>query len=314
MFLSIIVPAYNVENYLKKCISSLLKQDVDDYEIIILNDCSTDKTLEIAKSFDDQKITIIDKKINSGLSDTRNIGMTLAKGEYIMFVDSDDSISENCLGKIADFINEKKPDIVYLNYNLIKNGQSTKIKHFSADCNKIYEAHDFFKGELSNRLLPIAACFAVYKKSFIVENDLKFQVGYLHEDELWTPLCLMKAKTVGTLDCYFYNYFIRENSITQKKDKTKNGIDLLHIAEKLDVEATGIANSCLKRLLENHVAMIYMKAVSRGNLCKTVYNKEIDRLFPVQRAYYLKDRLKSFLFLCSPYVYSRIDQKFGNNI
>ena len=314
MFLSIIVPAYNVENYLKKCIDSLLIQNIDDYEIIILNDCSTDATLEVAKSFNDKKIRVIDKKTNTGLSDTRNIGIEYASGEYIMFVDSDDSISENCLREIADFISIEKTDIVYLKYNLVKNGYSKKIEHFSSDSNKVYEASEFLKRELANRILPIAACFAVYKKSFLVENGLKFQVGYLHEDELWTPMCLLKAKRVGTLDCYYYNYIIRENSITQKKNKTKNGIDLLRIAKTLDGEADEITDSWLKKLFKNHVAMIYMKAVSRGNLCKTEYNKEINRLFPIRREYFFKDKLKSFFFLCNPYVYSKIDKRYGNNI
>lgn len=314
VFLSIIVPAYNVEKYLNKCINSILSQDTDDYEVIIVNDCSTDSTLEIAKSFCDKKISIINKKTNTGLSDTRNTGLKYAKGKYIMFVDSDDYLSKNSLKKIIDFTDKYNPDIVYMKYNLVRNEVVERKEHFFSESNKVYSASEFFKHELSNRVLPIAACFAIYKKSFLDNNNLKFQEGYLHEDELWTPLCLLRSRTVGTLDCYFYNYVIREGSITQKKDKTKNGRDLLEISKMLDYEVKSVSDPELKKLLKNHIAMIYMKAVSRGNLWGTIDKKNISRVFPINRACFFKDRLKSVLFFFTPYLYCKLDRKYGNNI
>ena len=97
MFLSIIVPAYNVERYIDKCVDSLEEQNIDDYEIIIINDCSTDNTINVIKRRAKCNIRIINKEINTGLSDTRNIGIESANGEYIMFVDSDDYIETNII-------------------------------------------------------------------------------------------------------------------------------------------------------------------------------------------------------------------------
>ena len=314
MFLSIIVPAFNVENYIKKCIESIQNQDIDDCEIIIVNDCSTDKTMEIIQNLQSDNVVIINKTKNTGLSDTRNIGMAAAKGEYIMFVDSDDFLSNNVLKEIKSFVIKNKPDIVYLNYLINRKNNIIKVRNFCCEGNTIYEGSEFLKKQLTKRILPIPACFAVYKRNFINENNIRFKIGILHEDELWTPTCIMKAKKIGTLDLFFYNYVIRENSITQKKDKTKNGLDLLSISIALDNMTENINDNSLKTLLKNHVAMIYMKAVSRGKLFRKEFKKQVDRKFPLKRAYYLKDKLKAFIFFISPHLYCCIDRKFGNNI
>lgn len=315
MFLSIVVPAYNVEKYIDRCIDSLENQNIEDYEIIIINDCSTDDTLNIVNKRVKQNVKVIDKKTNTGLSDTRNIGIEVACGEFIMLVDSDDYIQENVLLEIKKFvlINDK-PDVVYLGYYLEKNGEVIKHRGFISDINTVFMGKDFLKSELKNRCLPIPACFAIYKKEFLLNNNMRFAKGLLHEDELWTPIILDKAERVGTMGLFFYHYQIHENSITQKKDKTKNGLDMLTICNILSVYASQIEDLELKRLMNNHIAMIYMKGMCRGRLYRREYKSNINRFFPLQNAYFIKDRIKSIIFAFNMKVYYYLDIRLGHNI
>lgn len=315
MFLSIVVPAYNVEKYINRCISSLEKQNIKDYEIIIINDHSEDNTINIVNTRAENNIRILNKPVNTGLSDVRNIGIEAAMGEFIMFVDSDDYIEPNVLLDIKKFVlKHNKPDVVYLGYYIENNGEVNKKKGFISKTNCIFPGITFLKNELYNRCLPIPACFAIYKKDFLVANDLRFAYGLLHEDELWTPIVLLTATTVGTMDLYFYHYLIREDSITQKKDKTKNGLDLLKISEFLSFIISKVEDLELKRLMNNHIAMIYMKSMCRGQLYRKQYKKSINRFLPLKKAYFLKDKIKAIIFAINLKLYYYLDLKLGHNI
>ncbi|MCG9533285.1 glycosyltransferase family 2 protein, partial [Providencia rettgeri] len=117
---SVIIPVYNTEIYLMKCINSIINQTLKDIEIIIVNDGSTDNSLAIIHSFSDDRITVINK-INGGLSSARNMGIAQAKGEYILHVDSDDWIDENyCLDTVT-FAKKHNVDIVLTNLKLLWN-------------------------------------------------------------------------------------------------------------------------------------------------------------------------------------------------
>ena len=114
--LSIIIPCYNVEKYIDECINSVLEQDVNSYEILLINDGSTDNTLNILESYrKNSKIKVINQQ-NGGLSKARNIGLLNAKGEYILFLDSDDFIEKKSLNKILEFIKKNSLDILAFNF------------------------------------------------------------------------------------------------------------------------------------------------------------------------------------------------------
>jgi len=227
MLFSIIVPIFNVEQYLEQCISSLITQDISNYEIILIDDCSTDKSGIIAQEWSkkDSKISYYRKKVNSGLSDTRNYGIKVAKSDYILFIDSDDYIDKNVLGSLKSIIiKNNRPDIVYLGYYLEKQGKYEKKYNYFCDKNVLMNSRQFMKKELQQRNLPIAACFAVYRRQYIIDHTLLFKTGIYHEDELWSPQILYNSNLVYISDMIFYHYVIRQGSITTSKDKTKNGI------------------------------------------------------------------------------------------
>ena len=118
MLLSIIIPIYNVEKYLQKCIESVLSQDINDYELLLIDDSSTDNSLNIAKDYENRvNVKIIEKNKNSGLSDTRNIGLKEANGKYILFLDSDDYIEEGSISIIYNIVQDQnEPDVLYFGF------------------------------------------------------------------------------------------------------------------------------------------------------------------------------------------------------
>ena len=204
MKLSIVIPVYNVEKYIVRCIKSLLCQNYDDYELIIVDDGSQDRSIEVLnKSIKDERVRIIAQK-NGGLSSARNTGMKNAHGEYIWFFDSDDWAEENCLGEIAKNLNGC--DLLYFN------------KHFADvdNVSKVIEKSNITNsGEILSMLdYYCQAPFYIYKHDFLLKNKLRFMEGILHEDNLFTPITLFRAKEVRPYDKPVYHQFKREGSIT----------------------------------------------------------------------------------------------------
>lgn len=312
MFLSIIVPAFNAENYIKKCLDSLLNQTTDDYEIVVVNDGSTDQTGDIIKDIYEGKVTYIDKEKNSGLSDTRNIGMKYAIGDYIIFVDADDYVERNCVNIIKEKIKTSSvADVIYIGHYEERKGKCVKHQGFESENNKVWKSEDFLVSELGKRNFPVPACFAVYRRKFLIDNNLQFTTGIFHEDELWSAEVALKAKKIMTADICYYHYVIRVGSITQKKDLTQNGLDVMFICEKMINMLNKIENPLLKKLFANHIAMLYMKGMCRGRLYRREYKKSFDRCIPLRLAYFKKDKLKAVLFVFSPKLYYAVDLKYG---
>ncbi len=309
MFISVIVPVYNVEKYLNKCMTSLLNQHYTDMEIIIVDDKSTDSSLSIAKGYKKYKnIKVISKEKNSGLSDSRNIGIREASGKYIMFLDSDDYVEDDCFFKIQEIVKEEhEPDIVYFGY--YEEYEDTNIKNvkygYVSSRNHAYTGEEFAFAELRKRNLYAAACFGIYKRELLMKNKLFFESGILHEDELWTPQVILNADKVYTSDYVFYHYLRRKGSITRSGDKTKHGKDMLYICKKLDKVSKTIKVSRLKKYMDNHIAMLYMKGMTEGKL----YQKqvEIDRFYPLRKACFAKDRVKAILFALNLKIYYKIN-------
>lgn len=306
MFFSIIVPIYNVAVYLNKCIDSLLYQDIEDYEILLINDASTDNSLEIAKNRqrETDKIKLINKENNTGLSDTRNIGIKNSMGEYLLFVDSDDYIECNCLGKIKEEIKDTCADISYFGFYTEENGKK-ELSYTIKSNPGLYEAHDFMMQELRKRNLSIPACMACYRREFILNNRLFFQVGILHEDVRWSPIALYRAKMVVVCESVFYHYLIRTDSISHCKNNDKNGKDLMETCLFLRKYAEEIDDCKLKRLFKNYVSTCYLKSVAVNNVAFK-HPQMIIRRFPIKNSCIPIDILRSLLFLVSPKLYSNL--------
>ncbi len=231
--LSIVIPIYNVEKYLSKCIESCLNQDFprDEYEIICVNDGSTDKSKAIAEEFVEShsNVRLINQR-NKGLSAARNTGLKEAKGEYIWFVDSDDRIETNCFVDLIQRANEENLDVLCFCLNLeYPDGKVAKYIVVHEDSGKVYDGKDFI-----NRVdMPPAAWSAIYRKTFLLMNNLRFYEGILHEDQEFTPRAYCLATKIGYIDIPLYYYNQREGSIMKSNRNIKRCQDLLKVADSL---------------------------------------------------------------------------------
>lgn len=217
--ISVIIPVYNVENYIAKCLDSVLQQCNDTVEIICVNDDSPDGSRKVIADYltKYKNIKCINRP-NGGLSAARNTGIKHAKGEYILFLDSDDFLAENVIGKMYKQIETERLDMllgniqwVYENDKIVKEKQITQVLgtvQFGEDCFNTLIETDYY--------VPMAYN-AMCRRDFLIENNLYFREGYVYEDEMWMPEALLKAKRVNGFKEYHYNYFQRENTITSSK-------------------------------------------------------------------------------------------------
>ena len=202
IILSIIVPVYNVEKYLSKCLESIINNYNEKIEVILVNDGSKDSSSLICDKYaNNYKYISVVHKSNGGLSSARNCGINLSKGKYIWFVDSDDYIKERSIDKIIEYSKEDS-DVIISSYCEVYNNGKTIDDNIEKD-KKNLKAYEFFK---SKGNISYAAYRFICKRKFLLENNIFFVEGIYHEDEEWSPRILYKAKNFsvipGTIYCY----------------------------------------------------------------------------------------------------------------
>lgn len=243
MILSIIVPMYKVEEYIEKCLYSCLTQNIpsSQYEIICVNDGSPDTSAMIAKNIakHNPNIRIINQS-NQGLSAARNAGLNIATGDYVWFVDSDDWIEENCLGRIVSKLSEGI-DILQLQYRKVYLNPYKTVE--AEKC--------IINGNMSGDKiitlggLPAPAQFSIYRRSFLLENNLRFFVGIYHEDSEFKPRATYLAQRISSDDEISYNYLQRENGSITSNFSLKRAKDLLIVNEHLFSFSRSLDKNCL---------------------------------------------------------------------
>ncbi len=230
MILSLIVPVYNVEKHIDRCLKSLVKQNLkhDEYEIIIIIDGSVDKSYLICESYKKlfNNIKIVYQE-NQGLSAARNTGILHAKGKYLWFIDSDDTIEINILRIIAESILKYETDIVNIGFTYIKN-KDENILYLPN--NKLQIEVIKTKSFLKDFDFKPMAWSYIFKTSFLLQNNLNFQEGILHEDEEFTLRIICYSKNILIFNLHIYNYYLNENSI-MSGFKTKSTFDKFKILD-----------------------------------------------------------------------------------
>ncbi|MBR8724377.1 glycosyltransferase family 2 protein [Bacteroides pyogenes] len=231
MKLSIIIPAYNVEQYIEKCLISTQVQEVEKgaYEVLVIVDGAKDRSLEIAQNVARRYTNIrVIYQENEGLSGARNNGLKAAIGEYVWFVDSDDWIEENCLTGIFQKL-DGKLDILQLQRRLTYDDEPKK-KELS-----IISINDVITGVevLTKYRLPAPAQFRIYRRSFLLDNDLWFYKGILHEDSEFMPRAVYLAQLMTSYDKVAYNYYQRSSGNIMSSFKIRNVRDLLTVNNSL---------------------------------------------------------------------------------
>lgn len=267
-FISIIIPVYNIKDYIEDCLTSVLNQDLANLEIILVNDGSTDGSQEICEAYSRKHshIKLVNKQ-NGGLSDARNNGILRASGEYILFVDGDDLIAENTLGSLAEYtVTQGKPDIVLFDY--VKYHQNQK--RLEAVKRNILPA--MLRRQKGTSILSFLlerdrnfqwfVWQGLYKRELLIKNELFFQVGRLYEDALWTPGALIHAWSIDYFQQYIYVYRLeREGQITSEvhQKSLKDNIYVpIYWSEKLQEKDV---DEKVKKLLMNSFITNYCYAV-----------------------------------------------------
>ena len=270
MKLSIIVPIYNVAPYLRKCVDSLLAQDYTDYEIILVDDGSTDNSGAIAdevvsEAIGNRPMLRVIHQTNAGLSAARNAGLAIAQGEYIMYVDSDDYLQPNVLGALMDQVERDQLDVLRFRYqNVRESGEVFAPYKDMTNYNNYSSAPTNGLTFLNERMGT--QCYAV---QFILRCELalleQFTPGIYFEDTDCTPRMLLRAKRVASTDLVVYNYLWREGSITlSQKNITKQRKQLqdkMGLLERLNQWGNQVSDrrwfdSMISSLLVNIVGML----------------------------------------------------------
>lgn len=223
MRFSIIVPVYNVEKYLPKCIDSILNQTNQDFELLLVNDGTKDNSQKI---IDEYVAKCPDKvrgfiKENGGLSDARNYGVERAKGEYIIFIDSDDYVDAELLEKVNDVI-ENNAGVDVVGYNLVDVDEAGNVlRTTEKGKSECLSGEEAIKFAVNAKQCFEPACGYAYRLEFWKNNDLKFMKGIYHEDFALIPLIIVKADKVVFTNFNGYFYLQTQNSITRNNSIEK---------------------------------------------------------------------------------------------
>ena len=264
MFFSIIVPVYNVEQYLRDCLDSVVAQTYTDYELICVNDGSTDGSQFILEEYQQKylQITIISQQ-NKGLSAARNAGIQAAKGNYLFFLDSDDWIESNALEVLAQ--KQAGEDMVCFNGRRIFENDRQEQPETGISESGLSGWEYYTKYALVPRKFHfVCTVLRLYRREYMLKNNLFFEEGIYHEDNLFTPFACYYAQRVKVIPDSLYVYRIREGSITQTVH-LKRLFDMLIVANKLSAFFIPIEDLD-KRQLYREIAGEYFGAYMSANL------------------------------------------------
>lgn len=235
---SVIIPVYNTENYIEKCLESVKDQTLKNIEIIVVNDGSTDNSSSIIKKFINNNkqlnIKYLEKE-NGGLSDARNYGIKYATGDYICLLDSDDYLDVNLLKNLEKYMNKSIDIIKYKFIKVDENGK--EIERGTGPIFENVNGQEAFKKLFTKDNYLEVAWLYLYKRSFWQSNEFLYPKGKNHEDFALTPLVLIQANSVVSTDVYGYYYVERKNSITTDKDYEKVKLridDLIYHYDNMD--------------------------------------------------------------------------------
>ena len=219
--LTVVIPVYNVEKYLNRCLKSILVQEWKNYDIILVDDGSTDRSPQICndyvKAYD--FISVIHKE-NGGLSEARNTGLSQAKGEYVYFPDSDDWLEPDTFIALAEALESQKFDIISFNREFVK-GEEDVIVSDSVET-QVFDGKDAFVQMLKHSYITGFANDKVYRKSLFTDHNIQFPIGKYYEDLGTNYKLFLSAKRVYATNQKYYHYLIdNPDSITQSWNEQK---------------------------------------------------------------------------------------------
>lgn len=282
MTLSIIVPVYNAERYLSKCVDSLLEQDIpqSQYEILLVDDGATDCSGAICDEYASQHDCVqVIHQANGGIGAARNKGIDVAKGEYVMFVDSDDYLDTNVLKALLDKMEQDKLDVLRFDYRNVNEQyeqyEPNRVSRPFMDYrDEVCDGSTFLTHRLGN------ACYAC---QFVIRRSLtdgcRFKEGIIFEDTEWLPRLLMKTQRITSTTQIVYNYLTHSNSTTRGRDGEKRIRVQENQLNMIDYMQQQMQQADDKRWFKGMIAQITIGLLSRvSSQSKSERQMMIDKL------------------------------------
>lgn len=316
--ISIIVPIYNVESYLERCIESILNQSFKEFELILVNDGSTDSCKDICNEYKkrDSRIVVVNKK-NEGVSSARNLGLDLAKGEYIGFIDPDDFINKDMYKILFDTIQANNSDMVICDYYKVNEDDINKFRNLKCNCENIKIKNLNNLESIDNLFLTgekfIYAWNKLYKRELF--NDLRYEKGRIYEDEYLAHRILYKCNKVSIIEAKIYYYVQRKGSLVNSPFTVRRFDKVYAIKDRVDFlrekKLTNLEDKAEKSFIDYFVWNYFVayqrleNIQSELKILKKMFNmvffKSLDNKFIS-----LKEKLTLVILYLSPKLYNKL--------
>lgn len=305
--LSIIIPFYNVEQYIAQCLDSVYRQDIpeEEYEVICVDDCSPDNSIAIVEEYakNHSNLVIVRNQYNRKLGGARNAGMEVAKGKYIWFVDSDDFIEANCFKKLLSIAQNEGLDMLHFNYVDYPNDATPYRRPIDTDVmtgtDMWFDSNFIWFHDL------VTAWRKLYKRQFLIDNNIQFAEHIMFEDNDYAIVAFANAQRVKHVALCAYHYRNNPNSITRVKHTSEHigyWLDLAHrlrmieeafVKENKDIRYRELLINFTRYTISNVLSMYAKIDVDNQRDARRVICKKIDRrLKPyMSRKTYLKIKL-----------------------
>lgn len=303
--ISVIIPVYNVEKELTHCIDSVVNQTYEELEIILVDDGSTDNCSNMCDEFarNDSRIIVVHKK-NGGLSDARNCGLRIATGFYVMYVDSDDYIELDSCEMLINAA-EKNVDIVVGALREVKDGKVTFQRHSNLIPNVIYTNKDYIINSIIKREFWAPAVLNLYNRQFLIDNELYFKTGCYFEDVEMLPRLFLAAHRITYLDYPFYNYVIRQNSITTSGYNPKKRDSSIELLNNWACLINNIEDEYLKKYLYGMLIKFYLHFARQMHFSEWLV-EGVDLKNALKYGLDKKEKIKSVIFSLFPKLYLKL--------
>ena len=297
---TIIIPVYNVSDELPRCIASVDAQTYGNLQMVLVDDGSTDGSGELCDAIAaTHSNCVVVHKPNGGLSSARNAGLDRAKGEWLMFLDSDDAIFPTACEDLLSTARECGADIVVGDAVHELENATEEMSHSALEPCKAYTNAAFIEKSIKSHQFYAPACFNFIRRSLFVENGLRFAEGLLHEDMEMQPRLFLVARTVACTGKVFYRYIDRSSSIMNASKVLARRDAMKSIYSQWKTMFDAVDDSELRQCLYGHLAKCYLHTVRELD-CGSLEIEGVDARFLFRSGLDAKEKLKAILYAVTP--------------
>lgn len=301
---SIIVPIYNVEQYISRCVDSILSQTYNNIEVILINDGSTDGSRDVIEKYSrDSRCLIIDKP-NGGASSSRNMGINVAKGEYIYFIDSDDYITNTAVELLVNRMVETGADFCCYRIAFFSDSK-TYISGQNFDYNIIEDKAAIVEDAFLSRNIKISPWAKIFSASFLRNHTLKFKEGIINEDALFTMLCAVSANKVAFMNTVLYYAYQRPGSVSRNlREESITSYFVVYSEMYSTLQRLNLLNQYSKYLYASITKQILYTLVQCGYRC--VSYDSFCSLYNLLKGSLYMDRAKGKNIVLAGWIYRAV--------